>query len=608
MKNKILKALLTVVLFLSVGTSVYAKDDDEPIIVSITDLTSNYVKADGSGDLTQELNADGSGFTPIILEPVGVGHAFSTDTSSILNGDNGLLKDTNLVADFDFSTMKLRIRLDSGKTTVAKSVTVSASSILTNTYVLYSGNSVLGEQDASNPMHVQYDVSTHKLTFDSLPYSDEYNILEYINTSASPETKTYVNEFTRFWCFVYKGTSTEKTGTALLNFNVGSGTKNPASGIKADTKYTFGVDDAANPAIDLEAVLNELGDNISDTDHLWIEAVACGGYSLQKSFFIDAGLVSAIKGSTTSRKVEIDICDGVKLAEGSSGGLVQNLDDFTSFKHIALNTIPGYSFTDETLDNLKATLEPKGLTAEMDDDKNIMTIYPTGTSAAIQEVTASIDASTLTKKYVMYSGVSDASKTGNENEMNAKYDNSTGKLTFNCDRTGTLEYQIDGKRIDYISFTRFYVTVYTSNEGGSIDEGTKLKEFNLGDGSGVKADTDYASSSTINPYINLKKFIKENGKNLKSTDLIWVKVRACGPSMLGDGNVFFKIRVGTVEDILKEPSSDSSSKKSSGGWDDGGPFTTDTCGNVFDRWGNKIYEAKGCNVGGYNLVRTSVED
>ena len=51
-----------------------------------------------------------------------------------------------------------------------------------------------------------------------------------------------------------------------------------------------------------------------------------------------------------------------------------------------------------------------------------------------------------------------------------------------------------------------------------------------------------------------------------------------------------------------------SSKNSSGGWDDGGPFTTDTCGNVFDRWGNKIYEAKGCNVGGYNLVRTSVED
>ena len=55
-------------------------------------------------------------------------------------------------------------------------------------------------------------------------------------------------------------------------------------------------------------------------------------------------------------------------------------------------------------------------------------------------------------------------------------------------------------------------------------------------------------------------------------------------------------------------SSDNSSTKQTNGWDDGGPFTTDKCGNVFDRWNNKIYEANGCNVGGYNLVRTSVID
>ena len=55
-------------------------------------------------------------------------------------------------------------------------------------------------------------------------------------------------------------------------------------------------------------------------------------------------------------------------------------------------------------------------------------------------------------------------------------------------------------------------------------------------------------------------------------------------------------------------SSDNSSTKQTNGWDDGGPFTTDKCGNVFDRWNNKIYEANGCNAGGYNLVRTSVVD
>lgn len=64
--------------------------------------------------------------------------------------------------------------------------------------------------------------------------------------------------------------------------------------------------------------------------------------------------------------------------------------------------------------------------------------------------------------------------------------------------------------------------------------------------------------------------------------------------------------------VIKMPSvasSTASSESSSttvNSWDDGGPFTTDSCGNVFDRWGNKIYEAKGCSVkNGYSLVNTS---
>ena len=62
-----------------------------------------------------------------------------------------------------------------------------------------------------------------------------------------------------------------------------------------------------------------------------------------------------------------------------------------------------------------------------------------------------------------------------------------------------------------------------------------------------------------------------------------------------------------VEFAPDKPTNNTSNKKPNG-WDDGGPFTTDKCGNVFDRWNNKIYEANGCNVGGYNLVRTSVID
>ena len=51
-----------------------------------------------------------------------------------------------------------------------------------------------------------------------------------------------------------------------------------------------------------------------------------------------------------------------------------------------------------------------------------------------------------------------------------------------------------------------------------------------------------------------------------------------------------------------------SSKTTTSSYDDGGPFMTDSCGNVYDRWNNKIYSVTSCNVGGYNLVRTDVKD
>ncbi|MEG2329396.1 right-handed parallel beta-helix repeat-containing protein [Anaerorhabdus sp.] len=42
-------------------------------------------------------------------------------------------------------------------------------------------------------------------------------------------------------------------------------------------------------------------------------------------------------------------------------------------------------------------------------------------------------------------------------------------------------------------------------------------------------------------------------------------------------------------------------------WDDGGPFTTDKCGNIFDRWGNEIYKVPTCKASsGYKVPNTGV--
>ena len=55
--------------------------------------------------------------------------------------------------------------------------------------------------------------------------------------------------------------------------------------------------------------------------------------------------------------------------------------------------------------------------------------------------------------------------------------------------------------------------------------------------------------------------------------------------------------VGIVYRTVKTPTTTNNDKptsKPASGYDDGGPFTTDACGNVFDRWGNEIYHAPVC--------------
>ena len=58
---------------------------------------------------------------------------------------------------------------------------------------------------------------------------------------------------------------------------------------------------------------------------------------------------------------------------------------------------------------------------------------------------------------------------------------------------------------------------------------------------------------------------------------------------------------------IPEPTTPPESSDNTPSYDDGGPFIKDVCGNVFDRWGNKIYSAPACVVsGGYQVPNTGV--
>ncbi len=616
------------------------------------------VASDSAGSNVQDVST--SDFKTIKLETE-IGYVFTDNTTKALNDD---LESKNLVAQITGDTGQNNTYLYISQTRMSDLVlpiTVSGSTIsdtLVSDYVLYQGTSTVGEtvESGKNKMNAQYDSKTGILTFncnrtggiESIGTNGTRNVYSYLTTDTT-------KQFVRFNVNVDVVSADGSKTTNIKNFNLGGGEK-------ADTKYAS--ENTINPEIYLKKLLLEQT-GLSDTDTVKLTIYACN--SIEQigdayKFTIDAGTVESILAKAT---VSVELPKGLKKAE-KSGDLTQTVSMGSEFKDIILEIESGYAFTDDSIEKVTAALNDTNLYPVIDSRKTLTIMAQYG-NVNVKNATVKADDFALTQTYVMYNDAfSVVGKTGDENKMNAKYDRSSGKLTFDCARTGVLEYyDQNGKRSDYNGFSRFYVTVYESDETGEIEgHGTKLREFNLGTASGAKADPDYASASTINPYINLKKFIQDNGKNLKSTDVIWVKVRACNEEFIGGGNVFFKIKVGKVEDILDEvvptptptptssptaeptvsptveptvaptasptvspsvepttsptvaptatPTATAETKKSttkkSSGWDDGSPFTTDKCGNVFDRWGNKIYEAKGCNVGGYNLVRTSVED
>lgn len=63
----------------------------------------------------------------------------------------------------------------------------------------------------------------------------------------------------------------------------------------------------------------------------------------------------------------------------------------------------------------------------------------------------------------------------------------------------------------------------------------------------------------------------------------------------------------TIKSVQNETSNDDKGETESnpGTWDDGGPFTTDSCGSVYDRWGNLIYQGTCGVTTGFQLVNTS---
>lgn len=123
--------------------------------------------------------------------------------------------------------------------------------------------------------------------------------------------------------------------------------------------------------------------------------------------------------------------------------------------------------------------------------------------------------------------------------------------------------------------------------------------------------TELTEEAVITLYLDDATLAKIKGNDFKLLRVHNGDVEVLNAELKGNALTFKTSKFSTYSiAVIKNgvtPTETTTETKQNSGWDDGGPFTTDNCGNVFDRWGNKIYEANGCSTGGYNLVRTGVE-
>lgn len=98
-----------------------------------------------------------------------------------------------------------------------------------------------------------------------------------------------------------------------------------------------------------------------------------------------------------------------------------------------------------------------------------------------------------------------------------------------------------------------------------------------------------------------------NDDGSKAYDTLDVTVNEDGEASVASDK-FSKFVLAKVKKKVNTPSGNPVTNNSTNTYDDGGPFTTDACGSIYDRWGNKVYSAPACVLSdGYVVPNTGVK-
>ena len=170
------------------------------------------------------------------------------------------------------------------------------------------------------------------------------------------------------------------------------------------------------------------------------------------------------------------------------------------------------------------------------------------------------------------------------------------------DNAAKIAEKVDGEAVGTAFDVNVSKTYNDHSNDGSVTENVSELAYEAIIEFEITEDIELADDEEL---VVVREHTNDDGS--KAYDTLDVTVNEDGEASVASDK-FSKFVLAKVKKRVNTPSGNPVTNNSTNTYDDGGPFTTDACGNIYDRWGNKVYSAPACILSdGYVVPNTGVK-
>ena len=170
------------------------------------------------------------------------------------------------------------------------------------------------------------------------------------------------------------------------------------------------------------------------------------------------------------------------------------------------------------------------------------------------------------------------------------------------DNAAKIAEKVDGEAVGTAFDVNVSKTYNDHSNDGSVTENVSELAYEAIIEFEITEDIELADDEEL---VVVREHTNDDGS--KAYDTLDVTVDENGVASVASDK-FSRFVLAKVKKKVNTPSGNPVTNNSTNTYDDGGPFTTDACGNIYDRWGNKVYSAPACILSdGYVVPNTGVK-